>query len=72
MRPHKSAADQLSKSVHVQDDGTIYGICATGTSTKDSLLSWIRLLEQDGNPALASLPVLFKFRSVVNSQVAVV
>lgn len=72
MRRVKSLVEQRSKSVHVQDDGTIYAICATGTSTKDSLLSWIRLLEQDGNPSLAALPVLFKFRSVVNSQLTVV
>ncbi|KAG4069895.1 hypothetical protein HA402_009602 [Bradysia odoriphaga] len=55
----------VRRSVHEQRDGTIYAICATGTSTKDSLLSWIRLLETHGNPRLAEIPVLFKFRSHV-------
>ncbi|ALC46159.1 ECSIT [Drosophila busckii] len=58
--------NQLGKlrSVHQQDDGTIMAICATGTSTKDSLLSWIRLLER-GNPVLGEIPVLFRFLSAV-------
>lgn len=45
-------------SVHEQEDGTILGLCVTGTSGCDSLLSWIRLLEKT-NPCLASIPVLF-------------
>ncbi|XP_037956929.1 evolutionarily conserved signaling intermediate in Toll pathway, mitochondrial [Teleopsis dalmanni] len=58
---------QISKcrSVHQQDDGTIFAICATGTSTKDSLLSWVRLLEANGNPSLGEKPVVFKFTSAV-------
>lgn len=55
------------RSIHQQDDGTIYAICATGTSTKDSLLSWIRFLEKNGNPNLAHIPVLFKFRVPVEN-----
>lgn len=55
----------IKRSLHEQRDGTIYAICATGTSTKDSLLSWIRLLERNGNPCLEQIPVLFKFRSPV-------
>lgn len=51
--------------MHQQEDGTIFAICATGTSTKDSLLSWIRLLESNGNPTLGEIPVLFRFKSVV-------
>lgn len=61
-----------SRSLHQQDDGTIYAICATGTSTKDSLLSWIRLLETNGNPRLAHIPVLFKFRAPVDDKSLVV
>nr|AAF01220.1 ECSIT [Drosophila melanogaster] len=59
--------NQLGKlrSVHQQDDGTIMAICATGTSTKDSLLSWIRLLEANGNPSIGEVPVLFRFTSEV-------
>lgn len=55
----------VKRSLHEQRDGTVYAICATGTSTKDSLLSWIRILEKNGNPSLEQLPVLFKFRSHV-------
>ncbi|XP_046996827.1 evolutionarily conserved signaling intermediate in Toll pathway, mitochondrial [Schistocerca americana] len=50
-------------SVHEQDDGTILAMCATGTSSRDSLLSWIRLLEADGNPQLAKIPVVFTLKS---------
>ncbi|XP_055851896.1 evolutionarily conserved signaling intermediate in Toll pathway, mitochondrial [Episyrphus balteatus] len=56
-------------SVHQQNDGTIFAICATGTSTKDSLLSWVRLLEANGNPVLGEIPILFKFRTVVDSNI---
>ncbi|KAG8040711.1 hypothetical protein G9C98_002707 [Cotesia typhae] len=55
----------LHRSIHEQDEQTILGICATGTSTKDSLLSWIRCL-QPRNPALEKIPILFKFTSMVN------
>ncbi|XP_044760666.1 evolutionarily conserved signaling intermediate in Toll pathway, mitochondrial-like isoform X1 [Coccinella septempunctata] len=51
------------KTVHEQDDGTIFAICATGTSSKDSLLSWIRHLEKNGNHALSEVPVVFTLRS---------
>ena len=30
-----------------------------GTSSRDSLLSWIRLLEKHGNPKLSDIPVRF-------------
>ncbi|KAI5651906.1 evolutionarily conserved signaling intermediate in toll pathway domain-containing protein [Phthorimaea operculella] len=46
-------------TVHEQDDGTIVAVCATGTSSRDSLLSWIRLLEKHENPVLSSIPVIF-------------
>lgn len=64
-RPPPRRHNQLGKvrSVHQQDDGTIFAICATGTSTKDSLLSWIRLLEAHGNAALGEIPILFRFTS---------
>lgn len=61
----------LKKSVHEQDDGVIYAICCTGSSTKDSLLSWVRLLQKDGNPNLEHLAVLFKFKSPVEKQLVV-
>lgn len=61
----------LKKSVHEQPDGIIYAICCTGVSTKDSLLSWVRLLEKDGNPNLENLAVLFKFKSPVDKHLVV-
>lgn len=63
--PRRKNAIGKNRSVHQQEDGTIFAICATGTSTKDSLLSWIRLLESNGNPILGEIPVLFRFSSVV-------
>ncbi|XP_055534075.1 evolutionarily conserved signaling intermediate in Toll pathway, mitochondrial [Wyeomyia smithii] len=62
----------LKRSIHEQEDGTIFAICCTGTSTKDSLLSWVRLLEKHGNPCLEHLPVLFKFSSPVPDQLLTV
>ncbi|XP_067005187.2 evolutionarily conserved signaling intermediate in Toll pathway, mitochondrial [Anabrus simplex] len=53
----------LPPSVHEQDDGIIVAMCATGTSSRDSLLSWIRLLERNDNPSLAQIPVLFTLKS---------
>lgn len=50
-------------SVHVQEDGVIFSVCATGTSSKDSLLSWVRHLEKDGNPNLEKIPVVFTLKS---------
>ena len=49
-------------SVHEQSDGTILGVCATGTSSKDSLLSWVRFLQRD-NPDLENIPILFTLSS---------
>ncbi|KAJ3650243.1 hypothetical protein Zmor_021941 [Zophobas morio] len=54
---------QVMQSVHEQEDGVILAVCATGTSTKDSLLSWIRHLEKDGNPVLSDALVVFTLRT---------
>ncbi|KAI8129936.1 Evolutionarily conserved signaling intermediate in Toll pathway, mitochondrial [Lucilia cuprina] len=69
-RPTTKKQYQVGKvrSVHQQDDGTIFAICATGTSTKDSLLSWVRLLEVNGNPSLGEIPILFRFHSKVGEK----
>lgn len=61
----------LKRSIHEQDDGIIYAVCCTGLSTKDSLLSWVRLLEIDGNPNLANQAILFKFKSLVDKELVV-
>lgn len=47
--------------IHEQEDATILAVCATGTSTSDSLLSWIRHLQKT-NPDLADLPIVFKLK----------
>jgi len=48
-------------SVHEQDDGTILACCATETSSKDSLLSWVRLLEKE-IPNMDNLQILFTIK----------
>ncbi|XP_066250448.1 evolutionarily conserved signaling intermediate in Toll pathway, mitochondrial [Euwallacea similis] len=58
-------------SVHEQEDGVIYALCATGTSSKDSLLSWIRHLELDGNPTLTELSVVFMLKSMTKEVTSV-
>jgi len=47
---------------HEQEDGTILAVCATGTSSRDSLLSWVRFLQED-NPELENIPILFTLQS---------
>ncbi|CAH0555337.1 unnamed protein product [Brassicogethes aeneus] len=51
--------DDPEGSVHVQEDGTIFATCSIGNPTKESLLSWVKLLEQDGNPRLETTEILF-------------
>jgi len=48
--------------VHEQEDGTIIAVCATGSSSRDALLSWIRKLEHT-NPHLEQMVVLFTLTS---------
>lgn len=50
-------------SVHEQEDGVIMAVCATGTSSKDSLLSWIRHLEKDGNSVLSDIQIVFTLKT---------
>lgn len=57
-------------TVHEQSDGTYLAVCATGTSTKDSLLSWIRCLQKH-NPILISIPVVFKLSSSTKDKVLI-
>ncbi|XP_043280952.1 evolutionarily conserved signaling intermediate in Toll pathway, mitochondrial [Venturia canescens] len=52
------------RSVHEEEDATIYSLCATGTSSKDSLLSWVRCLQRK-NPVLEHIPILFTFTGPV-------
>ncbi|RZF48866.1 hypothetical protein LSTR_LSTR003246 [Laodelphax striatellus] len=52
----------VQPSVHEQEDGVFYAVCCTGSSGKDSLLSWVRLMQKT-NPILGEVPILFKFSS---------
>lgn len=63
IKPPVSKKLTVIPSVHEQEDGVILALCATGTSSKDSLLSWIRHLEKHGNENLATIPVVFTLRS---------
>ncbi|KAF2357138.1 ECSIT protein [Trinorchestia longiramus] len=62
----------VQPSVHEQGDGTVLAICVSGTSSRDSLLSWIRLLSHT-NPRLEEgLPVVFLQASPTHSDDLVV
>ncbi|XP_014217677.1 evolutionarily conserved signaling intermediate in Toll pathway, mitochondrial [Copidosoma floridanum] len=50
-------------SVHEEVDATIFAICATGTSSKDTLLSWVRCLQRS-NPVLGELAIVFTLKNV--------
>ncbi|XP_077491335.1 evolutionarily conserved signaling intermediate in Toll pathway, mitochondrial [Amblyomma americanum] len=55
-------------TIHEQTDGIILAIGATGTSTRDSLLSWLRILQVQ-NPKLKEIPVVFMLRAPSKSLV---
>ncbi|ESO07253.1 hypothetical protein HELRODRAFT_76513, partial [Helobdella robusta] len=55
----------LPPSIHEQEDGTTLAMCLTGTSSKDSLASWIKFLERS-NPSLSNIPVLLMLKSATN------
>lgn len=57
-KPIKEKLDERAEK-HYVDDGYILAIGMTGTSSQDSLLSWLRVLEKR-NPKLRKLNVLFK------------
>lgn len=63
LKPPVAKHVKVIPSVHEQEDGVIFSVCATGTSSKDSLLSWIRHLEKDGFPNLGQVPVVFMLKS---------
>ena len=52
-------ADMLDK--HFVDSGYVLGLCITGTSSQDSLLSWIKIL-QERNPLMNKHNVIFQMR----------
>ncbi|KAI4495472.1 hypothetical protein M0802_008686 [Mischocyttarus mexicanus] len=57
----------VEPTVHDQEDGVYFAVCATGTSSKDSALSWIRFLQKD-NPILKEIPILIKLASTVETE----
>lgn len=65
-KPHSELA-RLS-TVHEQTDGVILALGATGTSTRDSLLSWLRILQVQ-NPRLKEIPVVFMLKAPSKSLV---
>lgn len=50
------------RTIHEQEDGIILAVCASGTSSRDSLLSWIRHLEKS-NRNLGKAVVVFSSKS---------
>jgi len=64
MDGEKDTVSKLERypTVHEQPDGTILAVAATGTSSRESLLSWIRFLEKE-NPVLSDLAILFTLQS---------
>ena len=66
----KPKALEVPPSVHEQEDGTILAMCITGTSTKESLTSWIKFLEQS-NEKLSQIPVVFRLQSPRSAEVDV-
>jgi len=58
----KPKALEVPPSIHEQEDGTILAMCITGTSSKESLTSWIKFLERS-NEKLSQIPVVFRLRS---------
>ncbi|CDW58132.1 ECIST Cterm and ECSIT domain containing protein [Trichuris trichiura] len=51
----------LIPTIHEQPDGTIMATAITGNSSKDSLVCWIKFLEEY-NCNLARIPVVFRLR----------
>lgn len=72
MNGEKCKKDDVSRipTVHEQEEGVILAVAATGSSSRDSLLSWIRFLERE-NPALSNLAVLFTLKSPLGPAIPV-
>ena len=67
--PMESRIVQSIPTIHEQEFETVFAICATGTSSHDSLLSWIRILEnQPGNESMKNIPILFKLQSILQQE----
>ena len=62
----KETTQRPEISVHEQADGTIYAICATGTGTKNSILTWTKVLEKS-NPCLKSHAIVYRLKDKPSS-----
>lgn len=63
----KEDAIDPARKLHVQDDGTILAVVATGTSSQESLMTFVRILERE-NPHLRSIPVIISNRDNVQGR----
>lgn len=62
---HGKSKDNMAatqKDLHKTSDGVILSMAATGTSSRDSVLSWVRLLETT-NPKMKTLQTIFKMKA---------
>ncbi len=62
--PEKEEALDPMRKLHIQEDGTILAVAATGTSSQSSLMTWVRILERE-NPRLRSIPVIISNKDYV-------
>lgn len=63
----KSKALDPMRQVHIEDDGIVLSIVATGTSSQESLVTFIKMLEKD-NPSLKSIPIVISSPEQQTSQ----
>lgn len=53
------------QELHIENDGKYLALCITGTSSRDSLLSWIRLLELT-NENLKNVQIIFTLKTMTS------
>ncbi|XP_060082334.1 evolutionarily conserved signaling intermediate in Toll pathway, mitochondrial-like [Ylistrum balloti] len=52
----------VSPSIHSQDTGIVMATCVTGTTSRDSVVTWVRYLQKT-NPKLEHIPILFSIKT---------
>ena len=58
---------QPERTVHEEDEAVVLGIACSGTSSPDSMLSWVRALTA-ACPRLRHLQILFRMSQTVRDQ----
>ncbi|XP_074593475.1 evolutionarily conserved signaling intermediate in Toll pathway, mitochondrial [Brevipalpus obovatus] len=53
------------RKMHINEQGVILSLIATGTSTRDSLLSWIRIMQHHW-PKLNELPIVIQMKNMAD------